>query len=84
MRTSDRQHHFLAIMQLTKHFFVFLLALISFASCSKLAVEIVHPTVEQQDGSRALATAQPRFSWNYETTENKMVQQSYRIIVATS
>ena len=84
MRTSDRQYHFLAIMQLTKHFFVFLLALISFASCSKLAVEILHPTVEQQDGSRALATAQPRFSWNYETTENKMVQQSYRIIVATS
>ena len=84
MRTSDRQYHFLAIMQLTKHFFVFLLALISLASCNKLAVEIVHPTVEQQDGSRALATAQPRFSWQYETTENNIVQQDYRIIVATT
>jgi alpha-L-rhamnosidase len=41
-------------------------------------------TVEQQDGSRALATAQPRFSWNYETTESEVVQQNYRIIVATT
>ena len=41
-------------------------------------------TVEQQDGSRALATAQPRFSWNYETTESEVVQQSYRVIVATT
>ena len=31
-----------------------------------------------------MATAQPRFSWNYETTENEVIQQNYRIIVATT
>ena len=63
---------------------LFLLALTALASCSKLAVEIVKPTVEQQDGSRALATNQPRFSWQYETTESHVVQQDYRIIVAST
>ncbi len=67
-----------------KRLFILLLALISLASCSKLNVEIVKPTVEQQDGSRALATNQPRFSWQYETTESNVVQQDYRIIVATT
>ena len=67
-----------------KHFYFFILTIISLASCSKLNVEIVNPTVEQQDGSLALATAQPRFSWNFETTENEVIQQNYRIIVATT
>ena len=67
-----------------KNFFIIILTLISLASCSKLNVKIVKPTVEQQDGSRALATNQPRFSWNYETTENEVIQQNYRIIVAST
>ena len=67
-----------------KRFFILLLALISLASCSKLNVEIVKPTVEQQDGSRALATNTPRFSWQYETTESNVVQQDYCIIVAST
>ena len=62
----------------------FLLALVALASCSELAVEIMKPTVEQQDGSRALATNIPRFSWQYETTESDVVQQNYRIIVAST
>ena len=67
-----------------KHFYIIILAMICLVSCGKLDVEIVKPTVEQQDGSRALATAQPHFSWQYESTENNVVQQDYRIIVATT
>ncbi|MBR1514314.1 MAG: family 78 glycoside hydrolase catalytic domain [Bacteroidales bacterium] len=62
-----------------------ILAFIGLTSCgNNLNVSIVNPTVEQQDGSRALATSQPRFSWQYETTENNVVQQDYRIIVAST
>ena len=68
-----------------KHFTILLLAIIGLASCNNaIEVKIVNPTIEQQDGSRALATNQPRFSWNYETTENNVVQQDYRIIVAST
>jgi alpha-L-rhamnosidase len=67
-----------------KRIFILFIAIVSLASCSKLNVEIVNPTVEQQNGSRALATNTPRFSWNYETSENEVVQQNYRIIVAST
>ena len=67
-----------------KRIALLLLALTYLASCSELTVEIVMPTVEQQDGSRALATNTPRFSWQYETSENDVVQQDYRIIVAST
>ena len=66
-----------------KHFFI-ILTLMGLASCGKLNVVMVKPTVEQQDGSRALATNTPRFSWQFESAENNVVQQSYRIIVATT
>ena len=65
--------------------FLYLLALIGLISCNgSLDVTITNPNVEQQVHEQALATAQPRFSWNYETTENEVVQQNYRIIVATT
>ena len=67
-----------------KHFFIVILALISLASCSKLSVEIMKPSVEQQDGTQVLATNTPRFSWQYETMENNVVQQDYHIIVAST
>ena len=58
---------------------------LSFASCNNaLNVTITNPNVEQQVHNQALATNQPRFSWNFETTENEVVQQNYRIIVATT
>ena len=56
-----------------------------FVSCTgKLNITITNPNVEQQFHEQALATNQPRFSWNYETSENEVVQQNYRIIVATT
>ena len=63
---------------------ILLLAFISLASCTQLEVKIVNPNVERQFHEQALATAQPRFSWQYESTEQDIVQQSYRIIVATT
>ena len=68
-----------------KHITVFLLVILAFASCNdNLNITITNPNVEQQIHEQALATAQPRFSWNYETTENEVVQQNYRIIVAST
>ena len=59
-----------------------LLALL-FISCGG-KIHLANPTVEMQDGSMPLATAQPRFSWQYETEQNNVMQASYRIVVASS
>jgi hypothetical protein len=37
-------------------------------------VEITNLTVEMQDGSTPLATATPRFSWNYEAKVDNVIQ----------
>ena len=68
-----------------KRIVLLLLAIIALVSCNdKLNISITNPNVEQQFHEQALATNQPRFSWNYETLENEVVQQNYRIIVATT
>ena len=68
-----------------KRITILFLALIGLVSCNnKLDVSIVNPNVEQQVHPQALATNQPRFSWQYETTESNVVQQDYRIIVAST
>ena len=68
-----------------KRIAILLLAIIGFVSCdNNLNISIVNPNVEQQIHEQPLATNQPRFSWNYETTDNEVVQQNYRIIVATT
>ena len=53
------------------------------AACGS-KVEITNLTVEMQDGSMPLATATPRFSWNYEARVDNVLQTDYRIIVASS
>ena len=68
-----------------KRITILFLALIGLVSCNnKLDVSIVNPNVEQQVHPQALATNTPRFSWQYETTENNVVQHDYRIIVAST
>ena len=68
-----------------KHFTFLLLTIIALASCNdNLNISIVNPNIEQQVHSQALATAQPRFSWQYETTESNVIQQNYRSIVAST
>ena len=67
-----------------KHF-LYLLALLGLVSChGSLDVSITNPNVEQQVHPQALATNQPRFSWQYESAESNVVQQDYRIIVAST
>ena len=53
------------------------------AGCDN-GTKLVNLTVEMQDGSMPLATAEPRFSWNYESSANNVLQKDYRIIVASS
>ena len=68
-----------------KRITILMLAIIGLVSCTKnLNIAITNPNVEQQIRPQALATAQPRFSWQYETTESNVVQQDYRIIVAST
>ena len=67
-----------------KRSFVFwLLASLVLVSCGS-KIKIVNPTVEMQDGSMPLATATPRFSWNYEASVDNVIQVDYRIIVSSS
>ena len=63
-----------------------ILTFIALASCTSnnLNISIISSNVEQQFHEQPLATAVPRFSWKYETTESEVVQQNYRIIVATT
>ena len=68
-----------------KQFILFLLAIIALASCTNtLIITITNPNVEQQFHEQALATNQPRFSWNFKTMENEVVQKDYHIIVAST
>jgi len=47
-------------------------------------ISLTNVTVEMQDGSQPLATAQPRFSWQYESSKSNVRQLNYRIIVSSS
>ncbi len=70
-----------------KHIAFILLAFLALTSCTDdtLNVSITNANVEQQVRPMPLATATPRFSWNFEATDaNDVVQQDYRIIVAST
>ena len=66
-----------------KRFVLLLSAVLLFVACGG-RVCIVYPTVEMQDGSRPLATNEPRFSWQYESKEHNVVQLNYRIVVSST
>ena len=66
----------------TKTLFLLLAAGVMTSCCNK--IEIANPTVEMQDGSQPLATATPRFSWNYHAKAENVMQVDYRIVVASS
>ena len=70
-----------------KHIAFILLAFLALTSCTNdtLNVSITNANVEQQVRPMPLATATPRFSWNFEATDvYDVVQQDYRIIVAST
>ena len=54
-----------------------------FASCDS-GIQLCNLTVERQDGSQPLATAQPRFSWQYDAVRDNVMQVKYRIVVAST
>ena len=81
---KEQIYDFFYICIIMKRIALFLILLTTFASCGRIAINIVHPNVEQQFHPQALATNQPRFSWNYETDAQNVVQTSYRIIVAST
>ena len=59
-------------------------ALILTACNDTINLKLTKLSVEQQYGNQALATSIPRFSWNYETDAEEVLQTSYRIIVAST
>jgi alpha-L-rhamnosidase len=63
--------------------FVPFLLVLFLVSCG-CKIKIVSPTIEMQNSSMPLATAEPRFSWQYDAEVNNVVQTDYRIIVASS
>ena len=65
-----------------KHIVPILFALLLVSCGSK--IELINLTVEMQDGSIPLATAEPRFSWQYAAEVNNVLQTDYRIIVSSS
>jgi len=70
-----------------KHIALLVLACLALTSCANdtLNVSITNANVEQQVRPMPLATATPRFSWNFEAADaNDVVQQDYRIIVAST
>ncbi len=68
-----------------KRFIPFLIIALFLTACGKeTGLTLTRLTVEQQDGSRALATNTPRFSWQYDTEAKEVTQTSYRVIVATT
>ena len=66
-----------------KHLIILLLISFVLSSCGRIDISIVNPNVEQQFHAQALATNQPRFSWNYETGAQNVIQTSYQVIVAS-
>lgn len=66
-----------------KHLLSILLLAVFFSAYGN-EIKLTSLMVEMQDGSQPLATAEPRFSWQYESEESNVRQIEYRIIVASS
>ncbi len=66
-----------------KHILPLLLLAVLMGACGN-RVSLSSLTVEMQDGSQPLATAQPRFSWQYESNAKNVVQTHYRVVVSST
>ena len=66
-----------------KHILPLLLLAVLMEACGN-RVSLSSLTVEMQDGSQPLATAQPRFSWQYESNAQNVVQTHYRVVVSST
>lgn len=52
--------------------------------CSPMPVKVTAPTVEGMTEPEALHTRMPRFSWKIESEQDGVLQESYRILAASS
>ena len=66
-----------------KHILPLLLLAVLMGACSN-RVSLSSLTVEMQDGSQPLATALPRFSWQYESNAKNVIQTHYRVVVSST
>ena len=66
-----------------KHILPLLLLAVLMGACGN-RVSLSSLTVEMQDGSQPLATALPRFSWQYESNAKNVVQTHYRVVVSST
>lgn len=64
-------------------YFLFVAMLLT-ACSGNVNLNMVNLTVEQHDGTQPLATNVPRFSWQYDTDAQEVLQTSYRILVAST
>ena len=66
-----------------KHILPLLLLAVLMGACGN-RVSLSSLTVEMQDGSQPLATALPRFSWQYESNAKNVIQTHYRVVVSST
>ena len=66
-----------------KHIIPLLVLALLLSACGN-RIQLTALTVEMQDGSQPLATAQPRFSWQYESNAKNVVQTHYRVVVSST
>ena len=68
-----------------KHIIYILLSALILSACNQtINLNLTKLTVEQQNVNQAIATSTPRFSWNYDTDAENVLQTSYRVIVAST
>lgn len=63
--------------------FIIVMATGLLSACGS-SIEMTQMMVEHQDGSQPLATATPRFGWQYDTRLENVRQLDYRIVVAST
>ena len=66
-----------------KHIIPLMVFALLLSACGN-RIQLTALTVEMQDGSQPLATALPRFSWQYESNAKNVIQTHYRVVVSST
>ena len=66
-----------------KHIIPLMVLALLLSACGN-RIQLTTLTVEIQDGSQPLATSSPRFSWQYESSAQNVIQTHYRIVVSST
>jgi alpha-L-rhamnosidase len=65
-------------------FLISILMLSAMLGCSSPALSVIDPMTEGMHEPEALHTASPRLNWKIQSGKNEVMQESYRILAATS